>query len=107
MEKVKNASDRLKVKDAKKREKLEADNQVNEMKKVLDTLEGRRVLWRIMEFCGLFENRWVPNSARVSYDQGQRNVGLYVLAKVQEADVEKYFEMMREKEERTKEKENG
>jgi hypothetical protein len=77
-----------KIKDA---EKLEGAD----LLAVLSTSEGKRLLWRLMTFCHIFESSYHPSS-QIYFNEGVRSVGLKILADIQAADPEKFLQMMRE-----------
>ena len=77
------------------KEKIEENNEVNDLLAVLDIPQGRRVLWRILEECKTFGSIY-ETSARIHYNAGQQDIGHMIMAKITEADEEALFTMMRE-----------
>lgn len=92
---VKNAADKKQVKKAKVTEDMIRDKQLNDVRVVLNTPHGRRLLWRIMEKCKTFGSVWEP-SAKIHYNAGQQDLGHFLLSEVTEADEELLFQMMKE-----------
>lgn len=92
---VKNAADKSQVLKAKDKEKFQRDTEIQDLKKVLSTREGRRFLWRLMAHCKVFESI-LETSARIYYNSGRQDVGHFLMAEIAVADDEKLFEMMRE-----------
>lgn len=86
----------------KENKKLSADNQrirqkeVDDVRKILKTPEGRRFVWRQLSLCGIFRSSWNLNSNQTSFSEGQRNVGLGLLVDVNEADPTAYAKMQSE-----------
>lgn len=92
---VKNAADPDQVKDAAARDKRVRDRELNDLRGVLSSREGRRLMWRIMEKCRSFESIFEA-SAKIYYNSGRQDVGHYLMAEIAEADEEKLFLMMKE-----------
>ena len=92
-------SDLLNVKSRlKQQEKLDDKEQQqlnNDIKKVFDTPEGRRVLHKILSICELYSDCFTGN-AQTYYLEGKRVVGLEVLEMIMEADKEIYIKLLRE-----------
>ena len=92
---VKNAADEKQVNKAVKKEEFSRDNQLNDLRKVLETSEGRRVMWRLMEHCKVFATVWEP-SAKIHYNSGQQDIGHFIMSEIVDADEKYLFEMMKE-----------
>lgn len=92
---VGNAADRKQVKDAKGKEKLSRERELQDIKQVLSTRNGRRFYWNLLGFCGVFESSFTGNS-QTFFLEGKRTVGLKLLADLNEADPESYLKMMQE-----------
>ena len=63
--------------------------------RVLATPEGRRVLWELMEFCGVYTESFTGNS-QTFYNEGRRAVGLKVINDILDVDPGLYLSMIRE-----------
>lgn len=92
---VKNAADEEQVKDARDREKLKLEKDQNDLKWVLSMPQGRRFLYRLLEMCGVYKSSFT-GSSETFFLEGQRNIGLKVLAEITGADSELYLTMLRE-----------
>lgn len=92
---VKNAASTKQVGDAKKKEKSLRDSQQNDLRVVLNSDSGRRVLWRIMSECGTFNSIWHP-SAAIHYNSGKQDLGHWLMGEITETDEESLFKMMKE-----------
>jgi hypothetical protein len=92
---VQNAADPTQVKEAEKKDKLERDLQIDDMKFILSTPQGRRLVWRYLEFCGIFRSIWHP-SAEIHFNEGMRNVGLRLITDIEEANPDALVLMMKE-----------
>lgn len=92
---VGNASDEEAVEEARRLEREEHRLQRQDMNLLLETPVGRRVVWRILGQCGIFTDGWDP-SARIHFNAGKRNVGLWLLDEVMAANDEAFLLMQRE-----------
>lgn len=92
---VKNSADPKQVKEAKQEEKFSRENELNDLVTVLNTIEGRRVLWRLMCHCGVFSSIF-EQSSKIYYNSGCQDVGHFIMSEITEADQEFLFVMMRE-----------
>lgn len=92
---VRNAADKKQVAHAKDKQESVRDRELNDLRAVLATLEGRRLLWRIMGFCKTFGSIW-EGSARIHYNAGQQDVGHFIMSEIAQADEEKLLSMMKE-----------
>lgn len=92
---VKNAADPRQVARAKKVEKERREIELEDLRAVLATDEGRRFIWRMISHCQVFGSVWSPNE-RIHYNAGVQDVGHWLLAEVSEADEIKILEMMQE-----------
>jgi len=91
---VQNSADPDQVKKAKDKEKYNREDELHDLKQVLSTNEGKRFIWRYLEKCGVFTSSFTGNS-ETFFKEGGRNIGLQLLADVQEANIESLIEMMK------------
>ncbi len=92
---VQNASDESQVASAKEKEKFGRDLELSDMKFLLNTLQGRRTLWRYLSRCGIYQSSF-RTSSEIYFLEGQRSIGLEILKDIQETDAESYIKMMLE-----------
>jgi len=92
---VKNAADREQVREAKQKETSLRDRELNDLRSILNTREGRRYLWRMMGHCRTFASVWHA-SAQIHYNAGMQDVGHFMMAEITEASPEAFFLMMKE-----------
>lgn len=90
-----NAADEEQVKTRKRKDEQIRDREMHDMRTVMSTVEGRRFVWRLLERAGVFRTSFTGNSTTF-FNEGQRNMGLIVLADVHEACAEQYIVMMNE-----------
>lgn len=98
---VTNAANEGQVNQAESKVKFERNQQLDDIRTVISTVQGRRFLWRLLGFCKTFETVW-ENSARIHYNAGKQDVGHYLLAEINDAGQEAFFTMMREQTKETK-----
>lgn len=72
--------------------------EIDDFKFVMEDKRGRRFVWRLLEKCGVFRTSFTGDS-ETFFKEGQRNVGLAILALVHEACPEKYTVMLKEQRE--------
>jgi hypothetical protein len=83
------------VKKAEEQATVERDNELADLRSVLKTPAGRRVLWRILCHCKTFISIWEP-SAKIHWNAGRQDVGHFVIQEIESADQEALLTMMRE-----------
>lgn len=90
---VRNAADKKQVKDAERKEDRKRELQLNDLRKILSSVEGRRFIWRVLEHCRTFASVWEA-SARIHYLSGKQDVGHFLMSEVVEAKEDAFTEMM-------------
>lgn len=98
---VTNAASKTGVKKAVAKEKRIRDRELNDLTIVLNTAEGRRVVWRIMEECKIF-NSIMSGNSWTHYNAGKQDLGHFIMSEIVDANEELLFLMMKE----NKKKEN-
>lgn len=96
---VKNASDENQVRGADGKQKRGREKEINDFKSIMATVGGRRIIYRYIALCGVFESS-VGNFGTNStfYNEGKRSVGLALLMDCNECPNE-YFKMIEESKE--------
>lgn len=92
---VGNASDSQQVKNAKRSEESKRNQELNDVEFVLSTPQGRRFLWRLLGVCHVFKTSFTGNSTTF-FNEGKRDIGLRLLADINEASPNSYLKMMQE-----------
>lgn len=93
---VKNAADEGQVKEAGKKAQFRADRERQDMAWFLSFRQGRRIAWRYLSECGVFQSSHHPSGSQVYFLEGQRNIGLKLLADVTDASPDALIQMMKE-----------
>ena len=95
MKKDYNPSSKEDVKQAQQRDKLRRETELDDLKKIISNNSGRRAIWRILEQAGLYRTSFTGNSTTF-FNEGQRNMGLWLLNEVVSADKQHYLSMIEE-----------
>ena len=91
-----NASDETNVKNAKQKEKNKLDTELADIKLLLGKQWGRRIVYKILERTGRDRTSFNSDSNVMSFNEGERNIGLWLLDKVVSADRDQYELMQKE-----------
>jgi len=95
-------SDELQVKSRQEKNKSVRDRDLDDLALVLSQKEGRRTVWRLLEFCGVYKQSAVQSGSFTYFNEGQRAVGLFLIADIMEAMPDAYLLMMKENKESKK-----
>lgn len=98
---VANSADNKQVKRAADKETLRRERETNDLKSLLETVHGRRFLRRmIVEVAGIYRSSYLGGPTGRGSDpaflEGQRNVGLQLLAEVQTVNADLWLLAERE-----------
>ena len=96
------AGDAGKVDARSTRLSITRDDEVADLQAVLNLDGGRRLLWRLLERAGIYKTSFTGNS-ETFFKEGRRDMGLFLLNEIQEADPDAYLKMIKE----NKEESNG
>jgi hypothetical protein len=89
------ASDEQEVQRATTKSKRERDRELADLKKLLQQDWGRRIVWRVLDYSGLHRTSFTGNSTTF-FNEGQRNIGLWLVDEVLSADTDSYLLMLKE-----------
>lgn len=92
---VKNAADEAQVKEAENKAKRGRERELDDLRTILLLPGGRRFVWRYLEECGVFKTSFT-GSSETFFREGQRNIGLKLIADVTESDPNALVQMMKE-----------
>jgi hypothetical protein len=90
-----NAGDEPQVKDRRSKAKIARDAEVEALRVLLSDPRFRAFLGRTMTACGLFKQSFTGNS-NTFFNEGTRNVGLWLMREATEADAEQTASVLRE-----------
>jgi len=97
-----NASDEEQIARAKRLEAKQRSEELADLKMILSTASGRRLLWRILDKGGLWKTVYHPTGSQMNINVGMQNAGLFMQSEIVEADEDAYFTMQREARQRLK-----
>lgn len=89
------ASSEQEVKRATQKDKNTRETEQNDLRQLLSTKWGRRLVWRILERTGQHRTSFTGNSTTF-FNEGQRNIGLWLVDEVLSVDTKKYLLMIEE-----------
>ena len=90
-----NAADPRQVQRAERKDRERRKRELEDLRFVLSSYSGRRLLWRLLGHCSVFQSIWDPSS-KVHHNAGRQDVGHFLMAELTAADEEAFFVMMRE-----------
>lgn len=70
--------------------------ELDDIKTVMSTKTGRRVMYRMLEKAGVFRLSYAGSTNETMFNEGRRNQGLFLTSEIQAACPGSYFEMMKE-----------
>ena len=95
MSRKRNISDESSVQESAQKSKFTRDQELNDIRSLLNATEGRRFLWRLLTHCGVYKQSFTGNS-ETFFLEGQRSVGLWALADIMDAEPDAYLRMIKE-----------
>ncbi len=78
------------------RNKVERQIEQQDLKWLMKCRQGRRIVWRLLERTGLYRTSFDPNPAMMAFNEGNRNLGLMLMAQLNEVCPERYTLMVQE-----------
>lgn len=90
------ASDSRAVKTARKDARNRALARRETIRGFMSTDKGRAWFYELLSGCSVFGSPWRPEAQVTSFNCGEQNVGLKVLAQIQDAAPDEYLQMIRE-----------
>lgn len=92
---VTNAADHGQIKSAGRKQRWNRERELSDVRSILSTKQGRRFWWRYLAKCKIFQSTFTGNNTTF-FNEGERNVGLQLLADLNEAMPEAYMLMQKE-----------
>lgn len=78
------------------RNKLAKDTEESDLKWLMGSKRGRRIVWRLLDRAGVFRLSFNTNAMTMAFNEGNRNYGLHVLAQIHATCPELYAAMTKE-----------
>jgi len=80
-------------------ERLLREKELNDLRWVMSTKQGRRFMWRLLSGAGLYRPSFNTDPVVMAFNEGTRNGGLVQLNDIMEACPDRYTEMLTEQKE--------
>lgn len=90
---MENAASEKGVKKMGTREERLNHRQLDDLKAVLGSIHGKRLLWRIMSECAPFTSPLHSSGSQLYYNVGRQDIGRFIMDAVLSADPNKFLEM--------------
>ena len=81
---------------SKRQEKIELQEQTNDIIAVMKIPQGRRFIWRLLEKARIFSSPYAGSTNDTMLRLGEHNFGLFVMTKVIDANPDLYLLMQKE-----------
>lgn len=91
-----NAANEAQQKKLAKEQALANETAIADFKWLMADPRGRRIVWRQLGESGVFASSFHPTAMQMAFNEGKRNDGIKLLAKVHEHCPELYSTMMKE-----------
>ena len=88
------------------RNKLAFDQERGDLVWLMGSKRGRRIMWRLLERTGVYRSSFTGNS-ETFFREGQRNVGLWLMAQIHEVCPDQYALMLKEQQDVRKQPDDG
>jgi hypothetical protein len=62
-----------------KEEKNALNQEIDDIRAILASKEGKRVMWRILEYCGLYRNSFAPQAKMTDFNCGVQSVAQWLI----------------------------
>lgn len=81
---------------ASSKQKVKRKQELNDIRTVLGTKSGRRLVWRLMEHCKVFGKVYDDSPTKTAYYCGQTEIGKFIMSEVIDTDENLLFKLMSE-----------
>lgn len=72
------------------------EQEMDDIRFLMDSVQGRRFLWRILEKGNIFGPSYTPNGGNIFFNDGMKNVACFVLQEIMEECGDQFIIMMNE-----------
>lgn len=95
-DKTQNISNESTVAAIKEKSKSAAETFKEDIEWLMSNPRGRRIVWKYLERCHVFETSFTTNLSQTNFNEGERNIGLQILNDIMSHAEDKYIKMMNE-----------
>ena len=92
---VGNSTDKKQIAKGKRTEHANRERELHDLGTVLSIPQGQRVLWRLLERCGVYKTSISTDPYATYYNEGERNIGLFLMSEINEVDPQALADMTR------------
>ena len=92
-----NAAERKDVREAAKAARLHDSNRLEIVRGIMSLPAGRHYIYSLLASCHVFASTFSGNALQSAFSEGERNVGLRLLADIMSACPERYLLMIQER----------
>lgn len=78
------------------RKRLANDTEASDLKWLMNSKRGRRIIWRLLDRAGVFRISFSTNAMQMSFAEGNRNYGQYILSQIHATCPDLYPVMVKE-----------
>lgn len=82
--------------EAERRDRLTRETEEGDIKWLVSTKRGRRIVWRFLDQAGVFRLSFNTNAAQMAFNEGNRNSGNRLLALVNDVAPDAFTQMLKE-----------
>jgi hypothetical protein len=85
-----------------KTQRLKQEQEISDFNYLMSLPQGRRFMWRLLEKAGVFRSSYSMNGLEMAFKEGNRNLGVMLVAEINEHCPGQYQKMIREQKSGTK-----
>ncbi len=80
----------------KTKRKAKRDQELEDLRRVLDIAGGRNFIWRLLQQCGVYHTSFTGEAPETFFNEGKRQMGLWTLEEIFDASPHTYALMQKE-----------
>lgn len=89
-----NAADKESVAQQDRDARRKREGELADLRAALADPVASRVLWRVLERCHVYQTSFTGHGSRDSFLEGERNIGLWLISEMNEADPTGYANLI-------------
>jgi hypothetical protein len=95
-----NAADPELVDEQRRNARRKREGEIADLRAAMADPVASRVLWRVLAKCHVYETSFTGHGSRDAFNEGERNIGLFLIAEMTEADPAGFAKLMTEEKSR-------
>lgn len=96
MPEVYDSGDEKQVRKRRTKAQLQREKELAELMSILETKPGRAFTWRLLNQCGVFKTTFANDANLTAFNEGKRQMGLWLLSEIMTASPNSYSLMQAE-----------